>query len=53
MLLSWIWSSLENAAFIALECAIQRGSLVNLVSGDSADTGIPARYRAASVALDR
>jgi len=32
--------------------AIQRESLVNLVSGDSAETGIPARYRAASVALD-
>jgi hypothetical protein len=41
------------AAFIALAYAIQRESLVNLVGGDSAETGIPARYRAAAVALDR
>src|SRR5262245_37053323 len=53
MLLSWRWPSLENAASIALEYAIQRGSLVSGVRGDPGVTGNPARYRAASVALDR
>src|SRR5437899_1741398 len=53
MLLSCRWSSFENAAFIALEYAIQRGSLVSVARGDPGGTGNPARYRAASVALDR
>jgi hypothetical protein len=52
MLVSWRISSLENAAFIALEYAIHRGSAVNRFSGDAGGTGIPARYRAMSVALD-
>jgi hypothetical protein len=56
--IAWIEQGIRDVrasgltAFIALECAIQSGSLVNLVSGDCADTGSPARYRAASVALE-